>query len=70
MKASTILPKKLIWFFIRECQFLDEIAFNLHESNRVMEHLLNTFKKFQDVQGVAENIGELFEGIQTRYFSF
>ena len=46
------------------------ISFNLLESSIVMEHILEVFEKYQDVQGVAENIGDLFECIQTSYFSY
>jgi hypothetical protein len=46
------------------------ISFNLPESTKVMEHIIEKFEKYQDVQGVAENINELFEGIQNQYFSY
>ncbi|MCG3221582.1 MAG: hypothetical protein H7641_09405 [Candidatus Heimdallarchaeota archaeon] len=69
-EQAIILAEKLIWYFIRECQFMDTISFNLPESIKVMEHVLEVFEKYLDVQGVAENIGDLFKGIQTRYFGY
>ncbi|MHA2308018.1 MAG: hypothetical protein ACXABJ_01950, partial [Candidatus Heimdallarchaeaceae archaeon] len=69
-EQAIILSDKLIWFFIRECQYMDTISFNLPESMCVMRHILELFDIYQDVQGVAENVNELFEGIQTKYFSF
>ena len=64
------LIEKMIWLFIRECQYLDTIAFNLPESEKVMEHVIELFEEYQDVRGVAENIDEPFEGIQKKYFSY
>ncbi|MEE9409612.1 MAG: hypothetical protein V3V41_01645, partial [Candidatus Heimdallarchaeota archaeon] len=63
------LVEKMIWLFIRESQYIDTISFNLPESSRVMEHIIEAFERYQDVQGVAENVEYLFQGIQDKYFS-
>ena len=69
-KSQITIVEKMIWMFIRECQFIDTISFNLPEASKIIEHLVELFNKYQNVQGVAENINELFEGIQEKYFSF
>jgi hypothetical protein len=70
MNHQISISEKLIWYFIRESQYMDTISLNLPESLPLVEQILVIFERYQDIQGVTENIDELFEGIQSEYFSY